>query len=42
MQNSAQGSFFDADTQSRLRQMEMDKALAVQNEDYDQAKTLRE
>lgn len=42
MQNPSQGGFLDIDTQNRLRQLEMDKALAVQNEDYDQAKTLRE
>ena len=34
-------SFFDKDTQNKLKQLEMDKALAVQNENYDLAKQLR-
>ena len=39
--NPAQGTFFDPDTQNRLRQLEMDKVTAVQNEDYDAAKRIR-
>ena len=39
--NPATGSFLDTETQNQLRQLEMDKALAVQNENYDQAKLLR-
>ena len=34
-------SFFDKDTMNKLKQLEMDKALAVQNENYDLAKQLR-
>ena len=40
-QQSAEMSFFDKDTQNKLKQLEMDKALAVQNENYDLAKHLR-
>ena len=40
--NPAIGGFFDVDTQNKMRQLEMDKALAVQNEDYEQAKLVRD
>jgi excinuclease UvrABC nuclease subunit len=40
--NPASAGFYDADTQNRMRQLEMDKALAVQNEHYDQAKLIRD
>lgn len=36
------GGIFDAETQQKLRQLEMDKALAVQGENYDLAKSLRD
>ena len=39
--NPNQGFFFDQETNTRLRQLEMDKAIAVQNENYEQAKSLR-
>ena len=35
-------TFYDQDTQGKLRQLEMDKAMAVQNENYDQAKQIRQ
>ena len=33
--NPGMGALFDTDTQLKLRQLEMDKAVAVQNENYD-------
>ena len=35
-------SFFDKDTQNKLKQLEMEKAMAIQNENYDLAKSLRD
>ena len=34
-------NFYDKETQMKLKQLEMDKAMAVQNENYDLAKMLR-
>ena len=34
-------NFYDKETQMKLKQLEMDKALAVQNENYDLAKYIR-
>ena len=39
--NPGIGSLLDQETQNKLRQLEMDKALAVQQENYDQASNLR-
>jgi len=35
-------TFFDSETYAKITQLEMDKALAVQNENYDLAKHLKD